>query len=336
MRLEISNQYGDSDLVIDAMYVAKLLAPSSSEIDTSTNIQVTYNGSGSFTVPAGETVETDEIAISFTALEDLAISMEIGATAPTVLTGHRGARCHTWIASGDMADDASISDAEIKTSWYFISMANTVPAEDTNVIVAFGDSLTDGASVTTNAYARWTDELARQLQASGDMKNYGVVNMGIGATTLYGGMGRIDRDIINVPGTEAVIVFYGTNDIAKATDVSKADEVISLYESLITQCHAAGIKVYMATLTPSKGASSDYYSETIAEIKAVINAWVKSDECPADGYIDFETTVADPADHEIMKSEYVSVWNDWLHFNDSGYTALGLTAYNALREYLLP
>ncbi len=318
------------------MYVAKLLNPSSSEIDISTNVKVTYGGKTSFTVPKGKTIETDEIAIDFDALEDLAVSMELGATVPTTVTGHRASRCSTWIASGDMADDSSITNAEIKTSWYFIRMATTLPADDTKVIVAFGDSLTDGASVTTNAFARWPDELARQFKASDDLNNYGVVNMGIVATVLHWEMGRVARDIINTPGIDSVIVFYGTNDIAGATDGSKANDVIALYETLITQCHESGIKVNMSTLTPSKGASADYYSETIAEIKSIINAWIKSDNCPADGYIDFEAAVADPNDPEKMQSSLVSVWGDWLHFNDNGYKTLGVTAYNSLRGYLLP
>ncbi len=335
IKLQISNQDGDADLVIDAMYVAKLLAPAASTIDTSSTVQVTCGGKTSFTVAKGQTVETDEIAISFDALEDLAVSMELGATVPTKITGHNGGRCYTWTASGDQATSASLSNADITESWYFIRLASTLATENTKVIVAFGDSLTDGASVTTNAFARWPDELARQFQASSEFDNYGVVNMGVGGTLLYWEMSRVTRDILTVPGIDAVVVYYGINDIAN-TNWDKSGEMIELYKTLIDRCHAAGIDVYMGTLTPTKGASEGYYNDMLKVIRSKINDWIRSDECTADGYIDFEEAVKDPNDPDKMLDSLETVWNDGLHFNDLGYKTLGKTAYETLTGLLTP
>ncbi len=325
LRLYLSNEYGEKDLVIDAMYIAKLINPSKSDIDTSTTLQVTYNGKTKITVPKGQTVITDEIDISFDALEDLAITMELG-TVPNTVTSHTASRCNTWVVSGAHGKDKALSGAEITTSWYFIRLATTLATEDTKVIVCFGDSLTDGASVTTNAFARWPDELARQLQNS-EYDNYAVINMGIGATLLRWEMGRVARDILEIPGVDTLLVLYGINDIG-STNRNMANEIINLHKTLASQCHAKDINVYGMTMTPCNG--SGYYSPKMEETRIDINKWMMSEQSAYDGYIDTASAVADPDDSSRMQKNMVSVWGDWLHFNDFGYKFLGKTVFERL------
>ena len=59
-----------------------------------------------------------------------------------------------------------------------------------------------------------------------------------------------------------------------------------------------------------------------------------SEKSGLDGYIDFASAVASSSDSDKMQSQYVSVWNDWLHFNDKGYKHLGKTAYEVLKKEL--
>ena len=35
-----------------------------------------------------------------------------------------------------------------------------------------------------------------------------------------------------------------------------------------------------------------------------------------------------------MQKQYVSVWGDWLHFNDTGYKFVGKTVYDKLKTML--
>ena len=35
-----------------------------------------------------------------------------------------------------------------------------------------------------------------------------------------------------------------------------------------------------------------------------------------------------------MDRQYVSVWNDYLHFNDSGYKYVGQTVFEHIKEYI--
>ena len=98
-------------------------------------------------------------------------------------------------------------------------------------MVALGDSITDGHGATTNGNDRWTDVLARRLQASPDTRNIGVSNQGIGGNHLLtDGLGpnalaRFDRDVLAPAGVRWVIVFEGVNDLgalAREGEVSPA------------------------------------------------------------------------------------------------------------------
>ncbi len=69
------------------------------------------------------------------------------------------------------------------TSWYFLDAVDVMAPAGTRVIVAFGDSITDGTASTINGDDRWPDVFARRMHAA-----YGnrvsVVNAGIGGNRI--------------------------------------------------------------------------------------------------------------------------------------------------------
>ena len=98
------------------------------------------------------------------------------------------------------------------------------------VVVAFGDSISDGSGSTINGYDRWPDVLARRLNAK-----YGnrisVVNQGIGGNQIIGpsnsvpleerlggisALSRLQRDVISMAGVTTVIWLEGINDLGHA------------------------------------------------------------------------------------------------------------------------
>ncbi|MBQ8622873.1 MAG: hypothetical protein IJ424_00620 [Oscillospiraceae bacterium] len=336
-RFVFSNESGNGPLTINAATVAHLVSPSSSKIDTSTLQNITFGGSTSVTIPAGQTITSDEIKYSFEALDDLAVTLYLGSV-PSNVTSHTASRCTTWIAKGNGTASETIS-GETTTSWYFLSRVDVVASANAGTIVCLGDSLTDGASVTTNGFSRWPDELARQLNATG-FSDYSVVNMGIGATPLMGAWGssgeaRFNRDVLNVPGVKALIILYGVNDIGYASsDISQ--NIINMYKNMIDRCHANGIEVYGCTITPfyKPTGSQDYYSELHEQIRLKVNEFIMSPDSGFDGYIDTASAVANPSDSKQMQKQYVSVWGDWLHFNDTGYKFVGKTVYDAIKSKL--
>ncbi len=337
LRFTISNQYGSTDLVIDSMEIAMLQDPASYEIDTDSSVTVTYEGSTQITVPAGETITTDTISFSFSALDDIAVSMEISSM-PSTITLHRASRCTNWIITGSHATDNDWSEASTYSMWYFLSVMDVVVDTDSAAIVCLGDSLTDGASITENSFTRYTDTLMELLQADDELSSYSVINMGVGGTNFLGstdnstGSGRVERDIVNISGVKYCIVLMGVNDIGGATTDISAD-IIAGYEALAETCHEAGITVIGCTITPFNGSS--YYSELHEEIRLAVNEYIMSEDSAFDGYVDLASAVASESDSSKMDSQYVSTWNDYLHFNATGYGLLGTTIYNCLKENLL-
>ncbi len=330
IRLTLSNEYGDIPAQFEAVHIAHLVAAGENAIDTSTDTVVTFNGGEtSVEIPAGQTVTSDEISFSFEALDDLAITAKLGKFAGSSTTSHTGARCHTWIITGDHVADESFVSEETMTSWYFISELDTWAAAGTKALVLFGDSITDGYGTTPNQFERWSDELTRQLQANPDTKNITVINEGIGGNSIFGGLGtaakdRFARDVLNIAGVRYVIVLIGINDIGYAND-DISDSMIAEYEKMIESCHENGIRIYAGTILPVNGNS--YYTPQRDEIRNKLNDWFKSSSAKFDGVIDFDLELANPDDPSYLTPEWS---NDNLHPSISGYKRMGEFAYEEL------
>uniref|UniRef100_UPI0021C80401 GDSL-type esterase/lipase family protein n=1 Tax=Enterococcus faecium TaxID=1352 RepID=UPI0021C80401 len=151
-------------------------------------------------------------------------------------------------------------------SWYYLSGLDVTGGEQgRGSVVTFGDSITDGYGSTNDANNRFSDELAEVLDASG--KPRPVLNAGIGGNLVlndsswYGekSSARFDRDVLDQPGVDTVVILEGINDIGfsesdtptyKPNPVIPARELIAGHQRLIKKAHAKGIKVIGATLLP--------------------------------------------------------------------------------------
>ena len=193
-------------------------------------------------------------------------------------------------------------------------------------LVAFGDSITDGAAATNDADTRWPDLVAERLQrAKLDM---GVANLGIGGNRVLedgnglNALARFDRDALSVRGVSHVIILEGVNDIGaawrdKATTRPSADDLIDAHRQLIARGHDRGVKVILATILPYKGAG--YWSEWGEGVRTEVNAWIRTNR-EADGFVDFDKAIRDPADPLRMAKPYDI--GDALHPNDAGFKAM--------------
>jgi lysophospholipase L1-like esterase len=126
---------------------------------------------------------------------------------------------------------------------------------------------------------------------------------------------RFPRDAIALSGARYVIVLEGINDIGFS--LSPAAEIIAGYENLIAAAHAAGLKIFGATLTPFQG--SGYYSAAGEAEREAVNQWIRTSGA-FDGVIDFDRAVRDPAGPLRLRPAYDS--GDHLHPNDTGYQAM--------------
>jgi lysophospholipase L1-like esterase len=197
------------------------------------------------------------------------------------------------------------------------------------VIVALGDSITNGAWSSGNQNRRWTDVLARRLVADG--QSLGVLNEGIGGNTLVApgqgpnGQKRFERDVLSQPGAQFVVVMLGINDILKGVS---ADSLITGHRALISQARARGLKIFGATLTPFGNANDRQETRRLA-----VNQWIRTSG-EFDAVIDFDAALRDPANPRRMRSIYDC--GDSLHPNDAGYEAMGQAIDLSLFQRLTP
>lgn len=164
-------------------------------------------------------------------------------------------------------------------------------------------------------------------------KGIGVLNLGIGGNCVVrGGLSepalvRFNRDILSQPNITKLIIFEGTNDIGCCSGnyEKMVQEIINAYQTLIDKAHAKGIKVYGATITPTKG--NGWYSYFHEAMRQTVNEWIRK---PGhfDALIDFDALVRDPADPQRLRADYS---DDWLHLNPKGYAAIGQYAAKIVR-----
>jgi lysophospholipase L1-like esterase len=250
-------------------------------------------------------------------------------------TQHWQARQVNYVAAGSRAADAEAAPFVTQTrSWYFLDGVDVLaPTRDAGTLVALGDSITDGVTAPVNANARWPDDLARRLAARGG-PTLSVVDEGIGGNRVLNNslccgvdaVARFERDVLEQPGVRAVILLEGINDIGYSqstnpltlphTNVS-ALAIVEGYEQIIALAHAAGIKVFGATLTPFEGAR--YWTPAGEAKRDAVNRWIQTSGA-FDGVINFASAVADPADPERLAPAYDS--GDHLHPNAAGYRAM--------------
>jgi lysophospholipase L1-like esterase len=281
-------------------------------------------------IPAGREIASDAAALPVGPLDEVAVTLYF-ATPTGPATFHSGATATSYRAAGDHLSDTSANAfTETTHSWYFLTgvdVLDTSPRRDT--VVAFGDSITDGAGSTLDADNRYPDELAERLRG-----RYGVLNEGIGGNRVLSGSPcfgeaattRFARDVLSRPDVRSVVVLEGINDIISSDfdfecfkpnpEVTAAD-LIAGHRSLIRQAHARGVRAIGGTLTPAKG--FDLYSERIEAARTELNTWIRTSG-EYDAVVDFDRALADPNDPKAMLPAYDS--GDHLHPNDAGYHAM--------------
>jgi lysophospholipase L1-like esterase len=202
-------------------------------------------------------------------------------------------------------------------------------ARGTAVVVAFGDSLTEGGAAVAHP---WPAVLAERLARRTGASPIRVVNAGISGNRLLredfgpSGLERFERDALGAPGVRWVIVLEGINDLGFAGSVDPgaarvtSDDLIGGYRQLVTRARAAGVKIYGGTLLPFEGAGSGYFAPDKEAVRQAVNAWIRSSG-ELDGVVDFDAAVRDPGRPSRLRPDHDD--GDHLHLNQAGHRALG-------------
>ena len=333
-RLRLSNAFGGAALPITAASIALPAGGQAgvSGIQAGSSRPVTFSGRSSIVVPVGAQVVSDPLTVTLPARANLTVTLYLASgQSSTSITSHPGSRTTSYLTRGNHVQDTDLPGATPVDHWYFLSGLEAWAGADASAVVVLGDSLTDGRGSTTNGNDRWPDQLLDRLQQHPSTADLAVVNQAAGGNRILNdGLGpnalaRLDRDVLAQSGVSWLFVFEGINDIgtADATPSAQkavADDLITAYDQIVTRAHAAGLKVYGATLTPFGGNTGYDDPDGLREsTRQTVNRWIRTAHT-FDAVVDFDRAARDPADpRRLLPSADVG---DHLHLTPGGYKLL--------------
>jgi lysophospholipase L1-like esterase len=314
---------------------------------------VAFGGKPEVVIAPGASAWSDPVDLDFVrdaqapefAGRRLAVSFHVaGESGP--MTWHAKALTTSFVTAPDAGAKGAQEDDEAfpysTASWFFLDAADMRMPADTTVVVAFGDSITDGTASTMNGDDRWPDVLARRLhRAFGD--RVAVVNAGIGGNQVAGPAAysavqpfpggpsagaRLERDVLSLSGVSTVIWLEGINDFSKHGNAA-ADTVEAAMREIVARLRARipGLRVIGATLTSALHATNAAHgSKEQDDKRRALNAFIRSSGV-FDAVADFDAVTLDPSTGE-MKAEFIPESTtggpgDRLHPNRAGYLAMG-------------
>jgi lysophospholipase L1-like esterase len=364
-RLRLSNVHGTRPVTFDRVFAGEQAIAGT--LVAGSNAAVAFGGRGSVTVPAGESVWSDAVDLAFVhdpaepsmAGRRLAVSLHVvGESGP--MTWHAKALTTSYVTAPDvtaegvtaagvtaMGADAAADEGDdafrfATTSWYFLDAVDMAAPAGTRLVVAFGDSITDGTDSTLNGDDRWPDVLGRRLMA-----RYGgrvvVVNQGIGGNRVVGpavytperpfaggpaAEQRVERDVLQLSGVSSVIWMEGTNDFGRGGEGATPEQVEAGVAEVVGRVRARlpGVRVIGATLTPDLHSSNPEHGSSEEAVKILAyNDFVRTTML-FDAVVDFNSVALDAASGE-MRAEFVpdntvGGPGDKLHPNRAGYRAM--------------
>ncbi len=363
-RIRLSNAFGTQPVTFSSASIG--LQDYQANVVHGTNTPVTFHGGAhAAQVPPGSEVLSDPVDLRFVAAigrqalagRNLAVSVAVrGASGPA--SYHDTAFTTGYISppgSGDVSgqdDDTAFPFST--TSFFFLSEVDVLAPRDTIVIVAFGDSITDGVFSTLNGNDRWSNVMSRKLH--GQLGNrISVVNEGITGNAVSGtavgesAVARLGRDVLRVSGVNGVVWLEGINDLG-ALGLTPGP-VIAGYRDVVGRLHANGIAVIGATVTPSFTPGGQQPSNSpivfpngpaavadrlagaqVDSYRKQLNTFILTSGI-YDATADFAAATTDPATGTLLAPFVPNSGGsagDYLHPNRYGYQAMGQAAATAV------
>jgi lysophospholipase L1-like esterase len=321
MRIRLSSPFGSQPVTVGSAHVA--LRSAESGIVPESDRVLSFNGKRACTIGAGMVIISDPIDFNVPAQADVMVSLYMpDDTGPP--SAHNGLHTAYISKAGDLGAAAGFTDASTTQFYYWLAGVDVWAPADASLVVALGDSITEGWRSTADTNRAWPAVLSTRLAEKKSTAHVAVANMGIGGNRILrdgtgaSALARFDRDVLGLAGAKWLIVLEGINDIGHGdTDPAPADDLIGGLKQIIERAHTQGIKVMGATLPPFEGAR--YYREDGDVTRHALNEWIRSGGA-FDAIVDFDAATRDPADPRRLRPEFDP--GDHLHPNDAGYKAM--------------
>lgn len=259
-------------------------------------IQLTVGGKKEFTVEPGTQVYTDRVVVSLTAGQEITLLLAMGknrsCSETTLAQSHTVKGDFTMSGYEPLPYKCPLPGAPFSERLCGLKAleVEVVDDADSGSIAVLGDSVTE--------MGFWIAPLRQSLRQV--RPELAVLNLGIGGNRLLfdtkalmmmgaNGFGkaalkRMDWDVLALSGTKAVIVALGINDIAQPggnpmfsppkSEIVDTGKLQKGFLEVIDRCHAKGMKVIGATITPFEGFPT--YNERTAKVRNEINGWIRT------------------------------------------------------------
>ncbi len=331
VRIRLTNLYGQAPLAIGGARIAIVDAAGRERPGTSRRL--TFSGRPRAMIPEGAPFLSDPVDLRVEPGAKVAVTLYLpGATGPC--TCHPVGLDRLEISAPGDFSAAPFAPASVEAGRAFLAAVEVDAPAATRVVAILGDSISDGVGSTSGTDRRWPDLLARRLGPGWGVANQGIsgnrlLNQGAGENALA----RLDRDVLELPGVDTLILLEGVNDLGvsfgriegplaevirqRPQDRVDAAALIAAYRQIIARAHASGVRVIGATILPYKGAF--YWTPEGEAARQAVNLFIRTSG-EFDGVIDFDAAVRDPADPAAIREGYHS--GDHLHGSDAGYRAM--------------
>jgi len=229
-------------------------------------------------------------------------------------------------------------------SWFFLDALDMLAPAGTPVVVAFGDSITDGTASTMNGDDRWPDVLQRRF-----FERFGnrvaVVNAGIGGNQVAGpveyspekpfpggpsAVARLERDVLSLSGVTSFIWLEGTNDFSRNGNAS-VETVLAAMRDAVGRIRAQFPKARLVGATLTSALNSTSAAHGFAgqdEKRKALNAFIRTGGL-FDAVAEFDAATLDLATGglrpEMVPDSTTGGPGDRLHPNRAGYLAMGMS-----------
>ena len=296
---------------------------------------VTFGGGAEVTMPAGERVMSDPVALDVRAGETMHVSFYLADfTLMRSVVFTCGPLSEGLYANGDETQNPAISvNTSRKTHLcYFLSNVSLLTDPANRCIVCYGDSITA---------QDWPDDLALRCAREGWNHTAIVRRATSGSRILreyhcltyesYGLMGsRRFHHEVPTDGADAVIIQQGINDIIHPvgeavnifrpmSDLPTVEQLIDGLKTYIAQARGMGYRVYVGTLLPMGGWRTD--APFRQEMRHAYNDFIRTTDL-IDGCIDFDRALRDPDRPDWFLPALDS--GDHLHPSKAGYERMAM------------
>lgn len=325
VRLRFTNQFGEEDVKLDAITFGEWTGNGPCVIPE-TLVEITMNDGGNV-IKAGEELITDTIDYTLVPGKNYVISYYFKDLTPIGTGFHKFAGdklAPIWIGRGNFVNEKEVDLKKRReaTNYIFLNGVDVLSTDDTNAVMAFGDSIT---------VRPWPDLLMRRINGEG-ITNRSVVRKAIGGNRVLrnytkdclvrrrmglAAIKRFETSIKQVLGVDKVIMLEGINDIlhplpdnyfCEIDELPTAEELIEGYKKCCDIAHKYGAKFYLCTILPTRRFEGDVLGKEA--ILQKVNQWIRTNDY-IDGYIEFADAVKDSDNPSVLATAYDS--GDMLH-----------------------